>query len=709
MATAKIINNILKDEAIDVEIVDCKTVEDVVRKYAKDDSYAQSVVECYDPDTDKTTFIPLDDDNTDTLSVSVVVNNKDVTLNYEIKDNDIVTVIILPAGGKSDRFWAGVKGHIAGSLIGGLIGATAGFIIGGPFGAAIGVGVGAFIGGFAGQGLSLYMFDKMRDKSKNSKTSLEGESVLGVRGSSNQSIVSNNFPLVLGKHLTTPMIVGSPWSVATGEYGIDQEIRVLYAVGYGPLKLTNFKLDSVLLAHNESWKNNTDLKTIMKGKLSGVSDDDKGEITNRFYNNDIEIEILQQNPNDEVDYGTIYPEATIETEINATPLFIADKDLSDVAQTKYKGSRFPRYFRNNSVRFSQSCPKKITLELQASSGLYSTWSYNGSKESYSKYSSIPIWYAIQYRVYSDENASSNAESGEGWTSFTSFNKSTNHPVYAQVFTEELRAADIEAHSGNSFDDDKKAELNADWVGELLFNFQDVYDTDDDQNNVSDMRFTGSVEFTLEECKSILAATNPSKLVEVRVIRISPAYFDETSTSDEKNGPKSFQDLITWNTLTTVKFDEDEISKATSGTSTKTYQVLKETYNRKVKNQQWTNWTKTNSQWITISEDEYDTYKADLDVKHESNYIEWKWEYYVTCKESETIYEKGYLDYYAYTKLRIVDNSVGDEIPSLKPISEDKMRKLCLVAIKAKADSGGNIKGQLKNLLLLLKLSSLILI
>lgn len=695
MATAKIINNILKDEAIDVEIIDCKTVEDVVRKYAKDDSYSQSFIECYDPDTDKTTFIPLDDNDTDTLSVSVIVNNEDTTLDYEIKENDIVTVIILPAGGKSDRFWAGVKGHLAGSLVGGLIGATAGFIFGGPWGAAIGVGVGAFIGGFAGQGLSLYMYDKMRDRSKTSKTSLEGESTLGVRGSSNQSIVSNNYPLVLGKHLTTPMIVGSPWSVATGEYGIDQEIRVLYAVGYGPLKLTNFKLDSVLLAHNEPWKNNTELKTIMKGKLSGVSDDDKGEITNRFYNNDIEVEILQQNPDDEVDYGTIFSEATIETEINATPLFIADKDLSDVAQTKYKGSRFPRYFRNNSVRFSQSCPKKITLELQASSGLYSTWSYSGKSESYSKYASIPIWYAIQYRVYSDENASSNAESGEGWTSFTSFNADTNHPVYAQIFTEELRTADIEAHSGNSFDDDKKAELNASWVGELLFNFQDAYDASDDQNNVSDMRFTGSVQFTLAECKSILAATNPSKLVEVRVIRVSPAYFDETSTSDEKNGPKSFQDLITWNTLTTVKFDEDVISQATAGTNEKTYQVLKESYNRKVKNNQWTSWTKTNSQWITISEDEYETYKADLDVKHESNYTEWKWVYYVTCKESETVYEKGYLDYYVYSKLRIVENNIGDEVPSLTPISEDKMRKLCLVAIKAKADSGGNIKGQLK--------------
>lgn len=696
MATAKIINNILKDEVIDVKITDCKTVEDVIRKYSKDDSYVKSVVECYDPDTDTTTYIPLDDENSDTLSVSVIVNNKDVSLDYEIKKDDIVTVVILPSGGKSDRFWAGVKGHVIGSLVGGFLGATAGFMLGGPWGAAIGVGIGAFIGGFAGQGLSLYTYDKMRDASKarTQNNGLEGESTLGVRGASNQSLVSNNFPLVLGKHLTTPMIVGSPWSTATGEYGIDQEIKVLYAVGYAPLKLTNFKLDSVMLAHNESWKNNTNLKTIMKGKLSGVSDDDKGEITNKFYNNDIEIEILQQNPNEDVDYGTIYPEATIETEINATPLFIADKDLSDVAQTKYKGSRFPRYFRNNSVRFSQSCPKKITLELQASSGLYCTWTYNGNSESSSKYKSIPVWYAIQYRVYSDENASSNAESGEGWTSFTSFNSDTKHPIYAQVFTDELRNADIEAHTGNSFDSDKKAELNKAWVNELLFNFQDAYDSDDNQNNVSDMRFTGSVNLTIDECKKILASTNPSKLVEVRVIRISPAYFDETSSSG-KNGPKSFQDLITWNTLTTVKFDEDKIDLSSSSSSNTTYQVLKETFNRKVKFDEWTDWIKTDSRWVTIKESEYETYKADLNNKHELNYKEWSITEWITCKESETIDMSGYCDYYVYTSLRVTDKSDSEKIPSLKPLSEDKMRKLCLVAIKAKADTGGNIKGQLK--------------
>jgi hypothetical protein len=697
MATAKIINNILKDEVIDVEVIGCKTVGDVVEKYVNENGYVGSVVECYDPETDTTTFIPLEDESN--LSLSICVNNKDANLSTEIKEDDIITVIVLPAGGLNEGTKWGWGGGVLGYFIGSAIGAAIGFVAGGPWGALAGVIAGGVVGTIAGAVIGYRYYYDVIQPSKNKDSSydkgLEGESTLGVRGSSNQSLVGNNYPVVLGKHLTTPFIVGSSYSTATGEYGIDQEIRVLYAVGYAPLKLTDFKLDSIMMAHNQSWKNNTDLKTIMHGKLSGVEDGDKGEITNSFYNNDIEIEILQQNPeSDTIDYGTIYNQATIEKEIKATPLFIADKDLDEVAQTKYKGCRFPCYFRNNTVRFSQPCAKKVTLELQASSGLYKTWTHSSDSSSTTKYGSMPIWYAIQYRIYNKNNASSDAESGTGWTSFSSFNADTNHPVNAQVFTEAMRVADLDSHSGNSFSDDAKNTLNKNWVGELLFNFQDAFDTSDNQNNVSDMRFTGSVEFTLAECKEMLEVTDPAKIVEVRMIRVSPAYFDETSSSGN-NGPVSYQDVITWNTVTTVKFDEEKLNEAISSDNTTTYQVLKNTYTRKVKNNQFTGYSKTSSQWITVTQDEYDTYKADLGNKHEYNFTEWDWVLLVQCEEDQPMHSEGYLNYWSYENLRIVSKEIGDEIPPLKPLSEDKMRKLCIVALKAKADAGGNIKNQLK--------------
>lgn len=699
MATAKIINDILKNDIKEVEVTDCKTVKDIIEKYVNKDVYIEQYVECYDPETDKTSFIPLEDDTTDTLSLAVAINNKPADIDSEINEDDIIAVIVLPSGGTRFSSWEGWKSTII----------NAGKIALGMAVIAFTMNTTAFFGlnGWDLIASGIRGINEYGEKSGGSSTSgLEGESALGVRGAQNQSLVGNSFPVVIGKHLTTPFICGSPYSTAIGEYGINQEIRVLYAVGYAPLKLTNFKMDSRVLAHNEKWAKNANLTTVMHGKISGVLDNDQGEITNAFYNNDIEIEILQQDPNSDVDYGTIYPEAVIETQVNASPLFIADKDLDKVLQTKYKGSRFPRYFRNNSVRLSQSCPRKIAVELDAQSGLYATKNVNNDGNSSQKYWAIPIWYAVQYRIYSSKNESSDAENGSGWVSFTELNGDTNHPLTARLFTEDERIADLDAHAGNTFNADKKATLNKGWVGSYLFNFADAYDKDNDENNVSEMRFTGYVNFTLNECKKMLETENPSNIVEVRVIRVSPCYFDETA-SRGNSGPTSFQDLIQWNTLTTWKFDKDAVEKLESTTSQESYryEVLKETWNRTFKNDEWSDYYCVNKQWVTINPKEASSYEDKIANKYKDQF---DYEVHtvqvgygtITCGSYDNYYDEdhsGYASYYTYTSIKKVNIGTTEEVPALRPISEEKMRKLCVVALKAKADTGGNIKGQLKKL------------
>jgi hypothetical protein len=698
MATIRLVSNIFDSEVKTINTENGITLRNLIDKYSGDNSYKKELVECYYSGTGQTTYEVLDDSDGSELSVIATVNNKSESLDYVVKEDDVISVIILPGGGSAGK-WI----RRAVSLVFGPMSNSVGFIVA-AFNGDWDTAFKCLIPFYGNVLTADYITGSGSKKKYKTNAGLEGQQALGVRGAQNQSIVGNSFPVVIGKHLTTPFICGSPYSVSVGDYGIDQEIRTLYAVGYAPLKLTDFKLGSLMLAHNKKWDNNPDLKTIMHGKLSGVADDDKGEITNVFYNNDIEIEILQQDPNsDTVDYGTIYPEAVIETSVKATPLFIADKDLDDVAQTKYKGQRFPRYFRNNSVRFSQSCPRKIQVELNAGSGLYGTRVKSSDSSSRTEYWSIPVWYAIQYRLYSSKNAASNAENPSGWISFTKLNSDTNHPVEAREFTEEERTKDLDAHTGNTFNSDVKSSINAKWVGEKLFNFQDVYDNDVPENNVSEMRFTGSVELSINECKRILEADNPSKIVEVRVIRISPCYYDETSSEGE-NGPASFQDVIQWNTLTTFKFDEDKLDEANIGETKYNYRVYKETWSRiyDQRTQRWGNFSRKDAKWVYINESEVSSYQSKIE-NEDRDYFDYQsysiQEGYgaIVCGSYENyreIDQSGYASYYTYTELKTDEIPPDVEVPALRPLSEENMRKLCIVAIKAKADVGGNIQGQL---------------
>lgn len=73
-----------------------------------------------------------------------------------------------------------------------------------------------------------------------------------------------------------------------------QYYHVLYCLGYGPLKVTDIKLNNLILAYNRTYKYDNNKETLLHGHLEGWKDDDTGDILRKWKNNDVEIDILQR-------------------------------------------------------------------------------------------------------------------------------------------------------------------------------------------------------------------------------------------------------------------------------------------------------------------------------------------------------------------------------------------------------------------------------
>ena len=179
MATVRILSNILED-SVDTFSVDAGvSIEALIREHTTGDSYAGTLVECYDCDTGETFFAPIEDD-TATTNAIVQVNQKDVGLDYVIKENDVVSVIITPAGGGGWNWTTAIMGGIEGALTGALIGFAVGNV-----GGAIAGGIIGFVVGFVGFGILGGM--ELNDDGSSS-SGLDSESLPDVRGSQNQPL-----------------------------------------------------------------------------------------------------------------------------------------------------------------------------------------------------------------------------------------------------------------------------------------------------------------------------------------------------------------------------------------------------------------------------------------------------------------------------------------------------------------------------------------
>ena len=539
------------------------------------------MVECYDTETGETYFVPLEDDEE---HVIVTVNGKSVDENYEVQSNDVLVVVYVPLS--MDKGGFGLVGGLTGAALGivaiGLLDLVG--ILTGPVGWMIfayttaGL-LGAVGGAFVGRSL----YDAVN--SSKSSTTLEdktGEQRPDVRGAENESLAGNPYPFIMGRHLIAPRIAGDPYTEYSGSKGENAYVRVLYNAGYAPVKLTDFKLGEIFLAYNRT--QGVERPVMLNGLLRGYSqagnDADSGDIIDLWKNNEIELELIQNNPNTQVrkiekrfqdntsidlahrplvdaatmraagwnvedgeictvlsesfsneddtkcvlvtpivstgdtltevlteaqletraeeilagtshpeiflamfegehciedcehyaidlhenqalyyfgeqsiNYGNIYPNKAVEKEINATPMFVCDKKLSQQAQVVYKGVSFPNNFRNNGVYFTEACPMKFTINLNAPNGLYASKSKtvkNGDETVNStEYSSLPLWYCIQWRPYNRGNNSSDSNGSDysAWNNITVWNDVSSENVY-KPYNVEAIDKDIEFHKGN---------------------------------------------------------------------------------------------------------------------------------------------------------------------------------------------------------------------------------------------------------------------
>ena len=708
MATVRIQKNILEEKIDTYSINEGVTIETLIRERTDGDTYDSTLVECYDAETGKTFFAPIEED-IETLHAIVQVNGKDESLDYVVKANDIITIIITPAGGSFQIGW---------DWLGALGSAIEGALIGFAYGNGVGALVGGIIGFFAGGLITGTMIESMKADASNvkSESGLNSEKLPDVRGASNQPLLDQAYPTVIGRHLVAPFIIGSPWNEISGTHGEENYIHILYAVGFAPLRLTDFKLGEMFLAHNQRWSDNRDMKNVFHGLLTGIDNGNNskgieyyqsnttvdlyhrplvdaetmraagwdvedgeiatvyscaysnqsetktvlvtpivsaqqiltpsqteeyanrilneqgspanillgtfegedsiiqadlyaeglhnsqatyyginGDIVNTWINNDVSLEILQQGQNGEsVDYGSVYPFAKIQRDINSNVLYIADGTLEEIDQAKqisYKGLGLKNGLRNNPIRFTEQYPKSATVELNFASGLYKSRSETSNDTSTVKYYKIPMWVAIQWRVYSEANTDyTGNDSGEsfipsfnyqtesydtpvrGWHSFNTINGTIN----SSIFTLADRNNDIDAHTGNKLKNDGVyTDINTGWIDSRIFNLQSLGGTNEDTDGINEFRCVTSVDFVqwardnllLEgEDDTMLAkkfkayfmdASNTSKSVEIRVVRISPCYIDETTSSQDHSAFK-FSDIFTWKSLTSEMIDGDAL-------------------------------------------------------------------------------------------------------------------------------------------------------
>ena len=155
-----------------------------------------------------------------------------------------------------------------------------------------------------------------------------------------------------------------------------------------------------------------------------------------------------------------------------------------------------------------------------------------------------------------------------------------HPY--SYFTQADRDNDLTAHTGNDFTNNPN--VNNGWINNYLFNFESLAGTWEDKRGLNEFRVVSDINFKNwvftnlltsyekqledDEVEAIIAdkykryflpASNTTKSVEIRVVRVSPNYLDETSGSSKKSAA-TYNDVFTWKTLTSTIGDEDILNK-----------------------------------------------------------------------------------------------------------------------------------------------------
>lgn len=477
MATVNFYDDIFDTATLTKEIAS-QSVKSVVNDYLEHKDVVTELYECYNTETGKTEYIS---DTPNGYKVIIVVNGQEENLDYVITEMDVVSLIFIPQGEKFNTATSWTMSSL--SILTGLAVVIGSGIALQPIGMAVGVGL-MFAGATGVQSLLKNEIDSSYE------SPAEAKSIPYISGAENDLQLGNKYLYTMGRHLLAPRIIGTPWhETFTKDYkdarDNGQYINVLYCAGYGPLKLTDFKIGDTVLAYNKN-SDSGDRQTVIHGRLKGCDETVEkadgshefipGEITGKWKNNDVSIEILQAGSYlDALDmssqkYGDIYKQAVAESVVDAKALFAYDKDLSDDTIVSIYGKGLPSGYRTNTVKFSASCPKKLEVELVLPQGMYATWNEKGSDEKNSPvYQNIPLWVAVQWRFSTPGGVSSDAESPVGWNTFSRmvfFDGEKNTYVYPAVYNDAVRGLELKSNKGLS--KGTKKDFNNKWLGAPAF-------------------------------------------------------------------------------------------------------------------------------------------------------------------------------------------------------------------------------------------------
>lgn len=302
MAVINYFDDILEEATKTEEVLNKISIKELVDKYVLEKGDDSQSIEVYHADTDTTEFQKLEPD---TYKIITIVDGQEVPIDYVIEANVevVVSIMFIPESSDAGKAIGGsvlVLGGVALALTGvgliGAFGASAGMFASATWAA---VGAVALFGGTLVTLAGLSTLSKIgKDKDKNKDGRTDQKSLPYLNGAENEEIIGNRYPFVMGKHLLAPRIIGSPYHetrVLSNGKALDggQYYHILYCAGYGPLKITDIKLGENILAYNRS-SSSAERKTIYHGQLSGTgTNSDNGDITIKYKDNDVKIEILQ--------------------------------------------------------------------------------------------------------------------------------------------------------------------------------------------------------------------------------------------------------------------------------------------------------------------------------------------------------------------------------------------------------------------------------
>jgi hypothetical protein len=178
----------------------------------------------------------------DFTNAIISVNGFQKDENYILKEGDLCTIRLFPEGSGAD--WAAGWGL-------GLLAAVAVLNFWNPGGWAMGVivlggavGGAVLVGTLSANGYSLtgWLGSLFEQQSADLKSPDALAKIPQLRGAKNQSNYNKPIPIVMGKHLYTPMYIGMPYTEIGGEDGEDQYFNALFLLGYSKLQVTDIKL-----------------------------------------------------------------------------------------------------------------------------------------------------------------------------------------------------------------------------------------------------------------------------------------------------------------------------------------------------------------------------------------------------------------------------------------------------------------------------------